>query len=151
MIKIYLLSFANGKKYVGQTKNDPELRPSQYRSRLAHTVGGALMQEPNPTISIIYKCEDSMANILEQKAIIGFNSQYPNGLNIAHGGGVNREIRTTAERIHIRAEKILAQKGAKEARKEKAFLRKQLPKISTSKQQWHMETAKYLACKYPKK
>jgi hypothetical protein len=86
---IYLLTFANGLRYVGQTKC---LSRRLQRHRGAAVKGAnvpvsrAWAEQGEPTCSIVYECDDQDLDLLERKAINEFGTLAPRGLNRNTGG-----------------------------------------------------------------
>lgn len=97
----------NNKVYIGQTyshiKNHGKYRPAGYLKRFSGHISEAITNtkkkqctylnngirkygKENFSCKLIKECELSELDELEQKYIIKYNSLYPNGYNLTHGG-----------------------------------------------------------------
>ena len=92
MFTLYVLSFLNGKQYVGQTTRKIITRITQHRQNAMRNnsmlaVHCAWRAHGEPTLKVIgeYDSQDAL-NIAEKTAIIALSTLSPNGYNISVGG-----------------------------------------------------------------
>lgn len=92
MFTLYVLSFSNGKQYVGQTTRKIITRITQHRQNAMRNnsmlaVHCAWRAHGEPTLKVIgeYDSQDAL-NIAEKTAIIALNTLSSNGYNISVGG-----------------------------------------------------------------
>ena len=84
---IYLLTFPNGKGYVGQTIN-LEQRLRQHRSRNAYAVGKAWAKHGEPEVVVLAEGLETKAELdrAEVLLIAGMGTLSPRGYNLTEGG-----------------------------------------------------------------
>ncbi len=84
---VYLISFPNGKRYVGMTKySSPELRLRNHRKNDS-LVGRALRKYDESEIEILARCTSWKELCeLEKVYIASFNTKKPAGYNLTAGG-----------------------------------------------------------------
>lgn len=110
-VSVYLLTFPNGKSYVGIASN-PQRRYRQHElsaeNGKRYAISNAWRKHGKPTMRIMATAESyEMAYVLEQLYVLGHNSKAPNGYNMTDGG----------EAIAGLAEEILAERGRKQSKR----------------------------------
>lgn len=105
---LYLLTFPNGKRYVGQTQGTVEGRLGGHRCAGSRTVvGKAVRRHGDPTIEVLLESGDrDELDRLEIKFIDWYDSQVPAGYNVDPGG---RTRRVTAEERRAMSQRARAQ------------------------------------------
>lgn len=88
---VYMLTFASGLKYIGQTKRAMSTRMAAHKTRLKAGSKFPLYEEwrlcGEPAISVLVKCNTGAElDQAEEKWIASENTIRPNGLNVAAGG-----------------------------------------------------------------
>ena len=88
---VYLLVFANGKKYVGITTRTVAIRLRAHRSSAGKSnpklaVHRAWQKYGEPDVQTILQCSVEELQNMEKMFIIYFNSLVPNGYNFTAGG-----------------------------------------------------------------
>ena len=85
---IYILTFANGKQYVGQTIRTMSERMSGHRYLIKSITGQAIAKYGEPKVGILRSGVDNQADLdrMEVEAIIEHLSLHPNGYNLESGG-----------------------------------------------------------------
>lgn len=92
MSYVYMLLFANGKKYIGITKMTPEkrFRGHVHKSEKSRSIlYNAWKKHGAPTMTVIAIVEKSDLLETEIRAIRVFDTLHPNGYNTTKGGDVN--------------------------------------------------------------
>jgi hypothetical protein len=91
MLTLYMLTFKNGKKYIGQTVRKLSVRISQHRtemragSLLAVHCAWRMHGEPDVSTISTHETEESLS-AAEIEAIKVYGTLFPNGYNVGHGG-----------------------------------------------------------------
>lgn len=100
---VYMLEFADGRNYIGQTVNTLERRLRAHRSKRSscREVRAALRSAPEScnALALMQGVRAENLDICEQLCIFLFETAYPSGRNLTHGGrfesqemvGVSRE------------------------------------------------------------
>lgn len=84
---IYCLTFPNNKKYIGQTTRQLEQRLKQHhRSSDCVLLHNAINKYKNYNIEILLEINSEFLDFYEIKFIEIYNTIYPYGYNIRHGG-----------------------------------------------------------------
>lgn len=106
--KVYLVTFPNGKQYVGITTATMEVRKSEHKSRARHgrsfAIHAALNKYVNQEIWEVLKICDSYeeAKELEKKYIKDLKTMSPNGYNLTQGGdGIKGKVFTDEQRKRL--------------------------------------------------
>lgn len=90
MAYLYRLDFANGKSYIGATKQSMERRIGVHRSNAKRRTGfkvySAWLEFGEPKISVLAVIENSELHETEVRAIKIYNTFTPNGYNMTIGG-----------------------------------------------------------------
>lgn len=92
MATIYLLTFPNGKKYVGQTTQVLAERLWQHKSAIQHRKHNIVLYRAweahgDPEVAVLHECAVEELNDLEIQAIKDHGTLVPNGYNLSPGGG----------------------------------------------------------------
>jgi len=89
-ICLYLLTFANGKQYIGvSSEMDRRLKEHSFRDTL---VGRAWRKYGAPAIKILLIGEDDFIYEMERKAVSSYGTLFPDGLNLMEGGKGGRRM-----------------------------------------------------------
>jgi hypothetical protein len=87
---LYVLTFANGKQYVGQTRRTVHLRMIGHKSCASqgrmNPVSCAWRKHGEPTVSSISEMPDATLDTAERSTIVALNTATPNGYNAESGG-----------------------------------------------------------------
>ena len=85
---IYLLTFPNGKGYVGQTIQPMRKRLRQHRSKKAYAVGAAWAKYGKPEVVVLAEGLETQAELdrAEELLIAGMGTMAPRGYNLETGG-----------------------------------------------------------------
>ena len=87
--RIYLLTFPNGKGYVGQTVQNTAVRLTQH-AKAAINGGQALYRawrkHGAPTLTVLFECAASELDAAETTCISALRTFSPNGYNLTAGG-----------------------------------------------------------------
>lgn len=85
-MQVYLLTFPNGKQYVGQTIHSVRDRVADH-GRKDDLVGNAIRKHGDPEILVLAhaRSRDELDD-LERQFIEQLDTQYPNGYNLTDGG-----------------------------------------------------------------
>jgi len=84
---VYCLTFPNGKKYIGQTKQRLETRLKQHsKQKYCKAVHNAICKYLTYTCDILLKVNDFDLDYYEEKMIKEYKTLVPNGYNIREGG-----------------------------------------------------------------
>lgn len=94
---IYLLTFSNGKQYVGKTERSIRERMREHAADDKSVVGRAWSKYGKPQIEIIWSGPADMLADREVFFIKELATRYPRGYNRTDGGDGCRGIRFTAE------------------------------------------------------
>jgi len=98
MAWIYILTFPNGKQYVGQTINLKQ-RFYSYRSNKKTNEHNAIRKYGwNNIDRIEMKCSEKYLDWQEIEAIKNYNTLYPNGYNLETGGHINKHLSNETKR-----------------------------------------------------
>lgn len=103
---IYLLTFSDGRKYVGQTV---DLRARLTRHRTAARAGAkvhvsmAWAQLGEPAVSELCRVPRSELDAMERRFIALHNTTFPNGLNRDSGGRARVEVCADTRELHREA------------------------------------------------
>lgn len=85
---LYLLTFSNGKHYVGQT-TQPVLSRYKAHARGRYQVGAAWKKHGAPLLTVIGSMPKDELDAAEIAMIAALGSMTPNGYNVTPGGGIS--------------------------------------------------------------
>lgn len=100
---IYMLSFPNGKRYIGQTRRSVKQRLAQHKnnavsSRKNPLLYNAWRKHGAPEPSLVEACPDDQLNERERAWIAHYGTVEPAGYNLTTGGDAAPGIRTAESR-----------------------------------------------------
>lgn len=88
---VYVLTFANGKQYVGLTSKTPGRRISQHRygaTKRVTQVHHAFLEHGEPELRVLlWSMDRTQLADVEEFYVHKLNTRYPHGYNGTNGGG----------------------------------------------------------------
>jgi group I intron endonuclease len=120
MMFLYMLTFSNGKQYIGQTKNCKDRFAGHKCDALTHNVDilvyKAWRKHGDPIIKVLAVVEDYMIDETEIKAIAAYGTLNPNGYNLANGGNTTLGLKHTPEQCERNRQARLGKRPSEETR-----------------------------------
>jgi group I intron endonuclease len=120
MMYLYVLTFANGKQYIGQTKNCKDRLAGHKCDAVTHNldtlVYKAWRKYGDPKFKVLAIVEDYMIDETEIKAIKVFNTLKPNGYNLANGGNTTLGLKHTPEQCERNRQARLGKRPSEETK-----------------------------------
>lgn len=106
---IYIILFPNGKRYAGQTIQTTEQRMSQHfypsKKDVHHPVHNAIRKYGQENVKVEHtftlRCTQEYLDLMEDRAIIAFDTLVPNGYNIKRGGSSGAHLEETKRKISL--------------------------------------------------
>lgn len=110
---IYMLTFPNSKKYVGQTMQSFETRMNQHKNASKRIKGGCRLLSAairkygweNIKKEVILDCDENMLDEYESRFINVYNTLSPDGYNLITGGHSNKHMSSDTRNVMSEAAK----------------------------------------------
>jgi group I intron endonuclease len=114
---IYCITFPNGKKYIGQTKQKLKKRLQQHnKQKYCRAVHNAIKKYKEYRCDIILEIDNDKLDYYEEKYIKEYNTLVPNGYNIKEGGATSSFCEETKKLMS------LSHKGKKHSEETKKII-----------------------------